>query len=208
MIDRFLLPHQARLLSGPARAIRGLGLSADQVSIIGFAIGLLALPAVALGQMGLAAALILVNRLGDGLDGEIARQGKPSARGAFLDITLDFLFYASIPLGFALADPAKNALPAAVLLAAFLGTGTSFLAFAALAASEGLSAKAYPTKGIYYLGGLTEGAETITFFLIACLFPAAFPVLALGFSAACLITITFRLHAGFALFDPSQRTKE
>ncbi len=54
-------------------------------------------------------------------------------RGAFLDITLDFLFYASIPLAFAIADPAANALPAAVLLAAFIGTGSSFLAFAVLA---------------------------------------------------------------------------
>jgi hypothetical protein len=66
-----------------------------------------------------------------------AADPQPTDRGAFLDITLDFLFYASIPLAFALADPAANALPAAVLLAAFIGTGSSFLAFAVLAERRG-----------------------------------------------------------------------
>ena len=55
----------------------------------------------------------------------MARLTAPTDRGAFLDITLDFLFYASIPLAFAVADPAANALPAAVLLAAFIGTGSA-----------------------------------------------------------------------------------
>jgi phosphatidylglycerophosphate synthase len=59
----------------------------------------------------------------------VARLSCPTDRGAFLDIALDFVFYALVPLGFALADPAANALPAAVLIAAFVGTGSSFLAF-------------------------------------------------------------------------------
>jgi malic enzyme len=36
------------------------------------------------------------------------------------------VFYAAIPLAFAVADPVSNALPAAVLLASFIGTGSSF----------------------------------------------------------------------------------
>jgi hypothetical protein len=38
----------------------------------------------------------------------VARLTTPTDRGAFLDITLDFLFYASVPLAFALADPARQ----------------------------------------------------------------------------------------------------
>ena len=72
----------------------------------------------------------------------------------FLDIALDFVFYALFPLGFALADPTAHALPAAVLIASFVGTGSSFLAFASIAARRGLTAEDYPSKGIYYLGGL------------------------------------------------------
>jgi phosphatidylglycerophosphate synthase len=68
----------------------------------------------------------------------VARQTQTSDLGGFLDITLDFVFYASIPLGFALADPQANALAAAAVLAAFVGTASSFLAFAALAAKRGL----------------------------------------------------------------------
>jgi phosphatidylglycerophosphate synthase len=69
------------------------------------------LVALARGLVRLVAglALLLASRLMDGLDGAVARLTAPTDRGAFLDITLDFLFYASIPLAFALADPAANA---------------------------------------------------------------------------------------------------
>ena len=113
-----------------------------------------------------------------------ARIVGPTDRGAFLDIALDFLFYALVPLGFAFANPSVNALPAALLITAFIGTGSSFLAFAAIAARRGLRAEAYPSKGIYYLGGLTEGAETVAIFAAMCVWPAAFPVLAHIFAAA------------------------
>lgn len=145
--------------------------------------------------------LLLLSRLCDGLDGAIARLTAPTDRGAFLDITLDFLFYASIPLAFALTDPAANALAAAVLLAAFTGTASSFLAFAALAAQRGLKSEAYPSKGIYYLGGLTEATETLTCFGLMCLWPSYFAVFALVFAALCALTIVTRLWAGWGVLS-------
>ncbi len=201
MIDAALLPMQRAVLAGPAQALAARGVGADQVTLVGFALGLLALPALWAGLWPLALVLILLNRLADGLDGAIARIVGPTDRGAFLDIALDFLFYALVPLGFALADPARNALPAAVLIAAFVGTGSSFLAFASIAAKRGLQAGAYPAKGIYYLGGLTEGAETIAVFAAMCLWPAAFPVLALLFAAACLLTTLSRWLIGWRAFS-------
>lgn len=199
MIDRFLLPAQHRLLVRPARALAGRGVPADAVTVGGFLVGALALPALAFGQYGLALAFIVLNRLADGIDGEIARVNGPTDRGAFLDIALDFLFYALVPLGFALADPAVNALPAAVLLAAFIGTGSSFLAFSAAAARRGMSSARYPAKGLYYLGGLTEGTETIAAFVAFCLWPDRFPVLAAVFAALCLVTTFGRWLAGWRL---------
>lgn len=56
------------------------------------------------------------------------RQGVSDADG-FLDLALDFWFYALVPLGFVLADLVHNTLLGAW---AFIGTGSSFLAFAAL----------------------------------------------------------------------------
>lgn len=201
MIDAAILPVQRRALSPLASAIHARGIGADTVTVTGFVIGALAVPALAAGWYLVALALILANRLADGLDGEVARLSSPTDRGAFLDIALDFVFYALVPLGFALADPAANALPAAVLIATFVGTGSSFLAFSVIAERRGLSPARYPRKGIFYLGGLTEGFETIAFFVAICLFPEAFPLLAWIFAAACAITTASRWHMGWRTFS-------
>ena len=198
MIDAKLLPVQRWLLQWPAQGL-ARRVTADQMSGLGFALGALTVPALAFGFYGLALALLALNRLADGLDGAIARINGPTDRGAFLDIALDFVFYALFPLGFALADPAY-ALPAAVLIASFVGTGSSFLAFASLAAQRGLRAAEYPNKGIYYLGGLTEGFETIAVFAAMALFPAWFPLLAYGYAAACCLTTALRWRMGWQVF--------
>ena len=198
MLDRFALPLFAAPHRLVARACLRVGLSANAVTIIGAVIGLAALPTLAALQYGWALALILVNRVLDGVDGTMARTGTvgPTDRGAFLDTVCDFLFYAAVPLGFALAEPAQNALPAAVLLASFIGTASTFLAFAAAAAKRGMVSPAYPNKGFYYLGGLTEGTETILVFCAMCLWPQHFACLAYGFAAACAITTVTRLYFG------------
>ena len=144
---------------------------------------------------------ILASRLLDALDGAVARLTKPTDAGGFLDIALDFVFYASIPLAFAFSDPARNALPAAVLLAAFIGTGSSFLAFAVMAAKRGLSNLATPDKSFYFLGGLTEASETLLCFMAMCVWPGRFIELAYGFAALCAITTATRIWWGWRAFQ-------
>lgn len=202
MIDSLLLPLQHRVLSRPAAWLVRRGVTADGLTLAGCGIGLAAAGAAAAGLYGLALIGLALNRLADGLDGAVARQTAPTDRGAFLDIALDFIFYAAFPLGFILADPAANALPGAVLIAAFVLSGTSFLAFAAVAAKRGIAPEAYPTKGIYYLSGLTEGFETILVFVLFCLFPDAFAPIAYIFAAACAVTGLSRYLAGWRFFAP------
>jgi len=192
MIDAHILPLQHKLLKPIAQLLVRLGVSADQVTITGFIVGLGALPLLAIEQYLWSLVLILSNRLLDGLDGEVARLTVATDRGAFLDIALDFVFYALIPLGFAYTDPAANALAAAFLLAAFIGTGSSFLAFSLMAEKHKLKVQSFSSKGIYYLGGLTEGAETIALFVAFCIWPDAFNSLAYGFAFACLLTTLSR----------------
>ena len=127
----------------------------------------------------------------------MARLAGPTDRGAYLDIVCDFLFYAAIPLGFALAEPALNAVAAAVLLASFIGSGSSFLAYAAVVGKRGETRLNYPNKGIYYLGGLTEGTETIIAFCAMCLWPQHFAAIALTFAVACLVTTLTRIVVSF-----------
>jgi phosphatidylglycerophosphate synthase len=200
MLDRvaiaLLKPGLERMARLPVRA----GIGADSVTLFGFALGLGAALAIALGAPVTGLALLLASRLMDGLDGAVARLTRPTDRGAFLDIALDFLFYASIPLAFAVADPAANALPTAVLLAAFIGTGSSFLAFSLLAERRGLKSEDYPRKGIYYLGGLTEATETLLCFVLMCLWPRHFALWAYGFALLCAVTTATRLLAGWRAF--------
>jgi len=80
-----------------------------------------------------AAALIaiLLNRLADGLDGAVARRTQLTDAGGYIDVVLDFIFYSAVVFGFLLASPEQHAVAAGVLLVTFMGTGSTFLAFAA-----------------------------------------------------------------------------
>jgi phosphatidylglycerophosphate synthase len=169
------------------------GISANAVTVAGFALGLGAAAAIAGRAYLLGLALLLLNRLCDGLDGAVARRRGLTDLGGFLDIVLDFLIYAAVPFAFALADPAANAPAAAFLIFSFMGTGSSFLAYAIMAAKRGVSTELRGRKSLYYLGGLTEGTETILAFVLACLWPALFPWIALIFGLLCWLTTMTRI---------------
>lgn len=200
MLDRAAVALLRPALERGARVLQRLGWSANAVTVLGFGLGAAAALAIAQRSYAAGLVLLLLSRLCDGLDGALARLTRPTDRGAFLDVVLDFLFYAGIPLAFAVSDPPARALPAAVLLAAFVGTGTSFLAFAVLAERRGLRSEQYPRKGIFYLGGLTEATETLVCFVLMCLLPSWFALWAYGFAALCAITIATRVWAGWRAF--------
>lgn len=197
MLDRAIQHVLKPVLSRIARGLVRAGIAADALTFIGFAIGMAAAVSIAFQHFMAGLVLLLLSRLMDGLDGTVARLTRPTDRGGFLDITLDFLFYASIPLAFALANPLQNALPAAVLLASFIGTASSFLAFAIVAAQRSLTSTALPDKGFYFLGGLTEATETIAAFVAMCLWPQWFGPIAYGFAALCAITTVMRITWGY-----------
>lgn len=202
MIDRYALRLLSRVTEKTAKRLHAAGITADQMTFLGFGLGLMAAGLIAFGETKIAIIPLLLGRACDGLDGALARLHDATDRGAFLDISFDFVFYGAIPLAFAIADPQANGLAAAVLLAAFLGTGTSFLAYAAIAEKRGLKSTAYPSKSIYYLGGLTEGTETIACFLAMCWWPEYFAAIAYVFAGLCLITTATRILAGWHAFGP------
>lgn len=189
-----------RLIDPPldraGRWLAARGVAADALTVSGFAIGVAAAAAIAVGQPLVAFLLIGLNRLADGLDGAVARATAKTDRGGYLDITLDFAFYALVPLAFAVADPTRNALPAAALLAAFYVNGAAFLAFAVMAEKRGLTTRAQGEKSLYYVAGLAEGAETIAVFALMCLWPTAFPLLAAVFAALTAASAAARVVLG------------
>jgi phosphatidylglycerophosphate synthase len=194
MFDRALRRRIDPYLERIAGSAEKAGLGADQVTWVGFGFGLMAMLAIGLGAPILALVLLLANRLCDGLDGALARRKAPTDRGAYLDIVLDFLFYAGFIFACAVAQPSA-ALPAAFLIFSFVGTGTSFLAYAIIAAQRNLPDEPAAKKGFAHLGGLTEGSETILVFVLMLLWPDAFALLAWGFGALCWMTTVTRVAA-------------
>ncbi len=195
-----MLDRAARRLVDPvleqlATAAQQRNLTANQVTIAGFACGLAAMAAIALQSYGLGLLLLLANRLADGVDGALAKRNGPTDLGGYLDIVLDFIIYAGAVFAFALAQP-EHAVAAAFLIFSFMGTGSSFLAFAIFAAKRKLDGEtAAANKSFYYLGGITEGTETILLFVVVLLFPGWFPAAAYVYGALCWLTTIGRIGA-------------
>lgn len=194
MFDARLRPLIDPPLNAIGQRIARAGISANQVTLAGLAVGLGG--AVAIAERGylLGLALVLFSRVLDGLDGAVARATAKTDFGGYLDIVCDFAFYVAVPVGFGLAA-ADNSTFALVLVASFTVTGVSFLAFAALAAQRGIDATALGSKSFFYHSGLAEGGETIAVFAAMCLWPAGFAWLASGYSLLCVMTVMQRTAA-------------
>ena len=193
MLDGILRARLDPVLDGWGRRLAHQGIGADQITLLGLTLGLVAAGLIAIGiPAGFALIPLLAGRLADGLDGAVARAKEKTDFGGYLDIVCDFIFYGAIPLAFAIRDP-DFALPAAFLLASFYANGASFLAFAIFAEKNGLKTSSRGEKSLYFTAGLLEGTETIALFIAICLWPSAFPALAYGFGVLCFVTATARV---------------
>lgn len=199
MLDAKLRPLIDPALNRVGGALADIGISANMLTFAGLAFGLCGAVAIAFGQVWAGLALIIANRVLDGLDGAVARATAPTALGGYFDIVADFAFYVSIPLGFGIMAPA-NTLPAALLIASFVLTGVSFLAFAVIAAERGEETQAHGKKSFFYSTGLAEGAETIAVFIAMCVFPAWFGVIAYAYAGLCVLTVFQRSALAISRF--------
>ncbi|MFT5674310.1 MAG: phosphatidylglycerophosphate synthase [Paraglaciecola sp.] len=197
MLDRYAIKIIRLPINTTAKLVHKTGIKADQVTLFGFMLGLMSFPALALQEYNIALGFILLNRVLDAVDGAVARIQGITDSGGFLDITLDFLFYSLVPFGFVIAEPGANEVAGAFLIFAFIGTGSSFLAFAIMASKQNIENPVYKKKSLYYIGGLTEGTETIFCFILLCLFPQYFSYIAYSFATLCWITTASRIWAGY-----------
>ena len=200
-----MLDATARKLIDPSlnavgKMLASRGMTADGVTLVGLAVGLLAAFLIVLGWTGVALIALLASRIADGLDGAVARATQKTDFGGYLDIACDFLFYGAIPFAFVVMDPTANAVAGAWLLTSFYFNGTSFLGYAILAEKRGIETDAQGSKSLYYSNGLLEGTETIIFFVLLCLFPSYFAIFAWIFGTLCFATATLRLIAARRVF--------
>ena len=135
-----------------------LGLTPNQVSVLGFVIAILASVAVALGFGWLAFLLWWLSRLADGTDGVWAREaGLESDFGAYLDVVLDMAAYGAMVLGFAYAAP-EFQLRWMAMLFLYVVCITSALALGMQEAKQSMPPR--DNRGLRLGAGLAEGGET------------------------------------------------
>lgn len=145
------------------------GWTPNRVSLLGFALALLASVAVAWHHWWVALVLWWVSRLADGTDGLLAREtGQTSEFGAYLDIVLDMAAYGAMVLGFAWAVPALAAHWTVVLFLYILCIASAL----ALGAGEAkLEHAPRDDRGLRLGAGLAEGGETGIAYSVFLLFP-------------------------------------
>lgn len=177
--------------------------------------GLAAAWAASRGAWTLALVLFMVNRILDGLDGLIARERKETSDfGGYLDILIDFLVYAAIPIGasigameyggagsgaegsflvgsgFVIGVEGARWWSLVALLSVFYVNAASWMYLSAViekrrvGPSAAMPTATTPTT-IVMPSGVVEGTETIIFYLLFLLLPQH---LSLLFLAMALLT--------------------
>jgi phosphatidylglycerophosphate synthase len=176
VFDHLLRLLKDRLLAPVARAM-GPGVSPTLVTLLGCLVGLGAAAAAAAGRFGLALALWALNRTLDGLDGTLARvHDRQTDFGGYLDILLDFLVYAVVPIGLTYGARSHAApwLPFAglALLASYSVNAASWMYLSALLERRqaGTAARSELTS-VTMPPGLVAGTETVVLYTLFLLFP-------------------------------------
>lgn len=188
MIDDLLRQRFKTPVDKTGRWLARRGVTALGLTIAGFAIGVAGCVAMAFEAYWLALVCLILNRLADLFDGAVARATSVTDFGGFVDIVADFLIYSGFVLGFAIGRP-EDALPAAVLIYTFLGTGGSFLASAIIAAKRDMIREPPSRKSFFYRAALAEGVETTIYLVLICLLPDYFAILSYAFAAISWVSV-------------------
>ena len=187
-LNNFLRPY----LSFLAKIIIKLNISANIITFLGFILGLCCFYSIINFYFMGAFLFLVLNRFCDGLDGAVARLLGPTDIGAFYDITLDFIFYSLFPIAFIFVD-IKNAYAICFLLLSFVSTQTTFLASAWFIEKNKILVSTKQKKSFFYIGGITEGFETIICFILMLFFYESVELIAYTFGTLCWITSISRL---------------
>ena len=168
-------------------------ISPNHMTLIGFGFGVLMCLSIIIDQYIIAIIFLFFNRLSDGLDGVMARLQTPTPLGGYLDIVLDFLIYGGFVLSFGITEQ-NNTFLSMILLFCYIGTGSTFLAKAAILPSlTNKNSNEEIPKSFHYAVGLIEGTETIIFMVLCLLFPSLFIYFSSIFILLCVITTIFRI---------------
>jgi phosphatidylglycerophosphate synthase len=203
MFDAALRRHLEHPLTAAAKILDRPWITPDRLTIAGLGAGIGSAVFAGFHLWLIAAALWLLSRLLDGLDGSLARirrnrGGPDSAAGGFLDITADFVVYGATVFGVGIGATTAFGSPwwpfVAVLLAYYVNGG-AFLAYSSIAEKTGKTID--DGRSLSFFGRLAEATETIVIHTLWLLIPSAAWVIAIFWAFFVSISATQRIIAGY-----------
>lgn len=161
------------------------GLTANNVTVISFLIGVTSGLFVYFEQTVIALLVLWFSGFLDVVDGTMARKTKPSSFGTVLDVSFDRLVEISVILGLAFRYP--DAMWVLLLLSvSIIYCMTIFLTVGAVSEKQGV-------KSFYYQSGLAERTEGFILFSLMIIFTDHLILIGLIFLAVEIITSLQRL---------------
>jgi len=191
MFDERVRARLPRAVKPVAGRLARVGVTPNAVSVVAFGASLVAGVLVATGFPWAGIGVWLASRVGDGLDGILAREtGRSTAFGGYLDITLDMTAYSTMVVGFAVAHPDLGVVWAVILLGYALAiTTTLALSNAAAAARRRVSDT---NRTFQFTTGMAEAGETTVMYVLWVVFPVWLGWLAWIWVAMILVTVVQR----------------
>lgn len=195
MLDEELRRGAKPLYKLPARLLAERGFTGNALTGASLGLGALCLGAIAFGLNTFALILWLLNRLLDGLDGEVARlRNETSEFGAFVDIAADFFMYGGFLVALAIQHP-DSRLSLVALFFAYYMNGTVFLTLSGIL--ERLKRERLTERGLHFRRSLTEGFETIVAGVLFLVLPDYTSSIAWIFAALVFVSSVQRLWDGW-----------
>lgn len=185
MLDTHARKYVQPIIKALANLCIRLGLTANNVTIIAFMIGLLTPFFVYFGYPLLGVGLLWLSGLLDAVDGTIARIKGSNLFGALMDVTFDRIVEIGIILSLALMYP-KYSFLFTVLASTIIISMTIFLTVGSLSSKVS-------EKSFYYQAGMAERTEGFIFFSAMILFPQYLNIILILFIGIILFTALQRM---------------
>ncbi len=177
MLDSVARPLKNRLLH-PVTSRLAARVHPHSITLASALFGLLAAVAVSQGRFDLGLLGWALNRILDGLDGTVAREGgRQTDFGGYIDMIADFAVYAAIPIGVAIHFATADLwLATSVMLATFYVNSASWMYLAALLEKRSAGARKIDEEtSITMPDALVGGTETLLLYTSFLVLPALAP---------------------------------
>lgn len=190
MLDSLVKPYIDKPMAQIGKNLVEKNITATQVTITGFVIGLIAAFAAGMQAYMFGLLMMLANRFSDELDDAVADAGKRTPFGTYIDVITNIVFYGAIVLMFGMGQDQN--LGASFVMFSFMAMTSTYYASIILDGK-----KQSPTtagKLTFSPGSIIEGTETTIYLVLIFLFPGAFAALSMIFGMLCWATTAGRVY--------------